>query len=62
MKEKEKEKWLMLDFQYMTELSDQSDCVVEHPLPWRSEGNFQDWYLGLVPWILQFVWVSFGCG
>ena len=28
----------MLDYNYMTEESDHSDCVVQHSLIWRSEG------------------------
>ena len=40
MKESEKEKWLMLDYQYMTEESDHSDGVVQHSLSWRSDGAY----------------------
>ena len=36
VKQKEKEKWTMLNYQYMTNESDHSD--IQHPLPWRSEG------------------------
>ena len=37
VKKKDQEKWALLDYQYMTEESDHSDHIVQHPLPWRSE-------------------------
>ena len=30
---------MALDYRYMTEESDHSDCVIQHSLPWRSGGN-----------------------
>ena len=36
-KEKERERWAAIDFQYMTDESDGEEQVRQHKLPWRSE-------------------------
>ena len=38
-KEKERERWAAIDFQYMTEESAGEEQVRQHKLPWRSEGR-----------------------
>ena len=38
-KEKERERWTAIDFEYMTEESDGEEQVRQHKLPWRSEGR-----------------------
>ena len=38
-KDKERERWEHIDFQYMTEESDAEDVIYQHKLPWRSEGT-----------------------
>lgn len=40
LKEKERDKWAQIDYRYMTEESElDSDTVLQHPLPWRSDGE-----------------------
>ena len=38
-KEKERERWTAIDFEYMTEESDGEEQVRQHKLPWRLEGR-----------------------
>ena len=37
-KDRENEKWSQIDHNYMTEESDAESVVMQHKLPWRSEG------------------------
>ena len=37
-KDKERERWEQIDFQYMTEESDSDSVIHQHKLTWRSEG------------------------
>ena len=39
-KDKERERWAAIDYQYMIEESDAEGVIYQHKLTWRSEGMF----------------------
>ena len=47
--EKERERWMQIDYRYMTEESDMDeDKVGQYKLPWRSNSNVICYYIYLV--------------